>query len=76
MVLGLSGMRYWGDENLPLLVQQGKAAYERELSAFQSAGHEGPRPSADHLAVSGGGADDAFGAGLLVAVTRHGPNSS
>jgi predicted patatin/cPLA2 family phospholipase len=71
-VLGLSDIRYWGDENSPLLLQEGQAAYERELSSFRSAGHEGPLPPANYLAISGGGEDGAFGAGLLVGWTASG----
>lgn len=71
-VLGLSDVRYWGDEDSPLLIQEGKAAYERELSAFRSAGNVGPLPPANYLAISGGGEDGAFGAGLLVGWTASG----
>src|ERR1700723_2352094 len=71
-VLGLSDVRYWGDEDSPLLIQEGKAAYERELSAFRSAGNAGPLPPANYLAISGGGEDGAFGAGLLVGWTASG----
>ena len=71
-VLGLSDIRYWGDEDSPLLIQEGKAAYARELSAYRRAGHEGPLPPANYLAISGGGEDGAFGAGLLVGWTAAG----
>lgn len=71
-VLGLSDIRYWGDENSPQFPQEGKASYQRELAAFRSAGHTGPLPPADFLAISGGGENGAFGAGLLVGWTEAG----
>ena len=71
-VLGLSDVRYWGDEDSPTLVREGTAAYFRELSAFRKAGKEGPLPPADFLAISGGGENGAFGAGLLVGWTASG----
>jgi len=71
-VLGLSDIRYWGDEDSPDLVNEGKAAYDRELSAFRKAGENGPLPPANYLAISGGGEDGAFGAGLLVGWTASG----
>ncbi len=64
-VLGLKNIRYWGDEDSPEIIATGKDAYERELAAWRRAGNDGPLPEADFLAVSGGGEDGAFGAGLL-----------
>ena len=64
-VLGLKNIRYWGDEDSPEIIAMGKDAYERELAAWRRAGNDGPLPEADFLAVSGGGEDGAFGAGLL-----------
>lgn len=64
-VLGMKNIRYWGDEGSPELIAEGKNAYDRELAAWRAAGHDGPLPAADFLAVSGGGEDGAFGAGLL-----------
>jgi len=71
-VLGLSDIRYWGDEDSPDLINEGKAAYERELTAWRKAGNQGPLPPANYLAISGGGEDGAFGAGLLVGWTVSG----
>ena len=64
-VLGLKNIRYWGDEDSPEIIATGKDAYDRELAAWRAAGNDGPLPEADFLAVSGGGEDGAFGAGLL-----------
>lgn len=71
-VLGLDDIRYWGDEDSPTLIAEGKAAYDRELAAWRNSGHTGPLPPASYLAVSGGGEDGAFGAGLLVGWTEQG----
>lgn len=71
-VLGLSDVRYWGDEESPDLIRDGTAAYFRELSAFHEAGGVGPLPPANYLAISGGGENGAFGAGLLVGWTASG----
>jgi predicted acylesterase/phospholipase RssA len=71
-VLGLSDLRYWGDEDSQDLIDEGKASYERELAAWRKAGNQGPLPPANYLAISGGGEDGAFGAGLLVGWTASG----
>jgi hypothetical protein len=70
--LGLGNIRYWGDEDSPALIAEGKAAYDRELAVWRNSGHKGPLPPASYLAVSGGGEDGAFGAGLLVGWTEQG----
>ncbi len=71
-VLGLRDIRYWGDEDSPVLIAEGKASYDRELAAYRASGHTGPLPPASYLAVSGGGEDGAFGAGLLTGWTQQG----
>lgn len=71
-VLGLRDIRYWGDEDSPELIAEGKASYDRELAAYRRAGNAGPLTPAAYLAVSGGGEDGAFGAGLLVGWTETG----
>ena len=71
-VLGLSDIRYWGDENSPTLISEGHAAYDRELAAWRRAGNAGPLPPASFLAISGGGENGAFGAGLLIGWTAAG----
>ena len=65
-VLGLRDIRYWGDEASPQLVQEGFESYQREMAYLKLQGHTGPLPEADFLAISGGGEDGAYGAGLLV----------
>lgn len=75
-VLGLEDIRYWGDEDTPALIAEGKAAYDRELAAYRQAGHTTSLPPAAYLAVSGGGEDGAFGAGLLIGWTEQGSRPS
>jgi predicted acylesterase/phospholipase RssA len=68
-VEGMTGIRYWREEDLPLLTQDSMDAYTRELNL---AGAKGPLPPANFLAISGGGENGAFGAGLLVGWTQAG----
>src|SRR5262245_109846 len=72
IVDGMTGIRYWQKEDLPLMKQDGLEAYTREAELFAAAGNKGPLPPANYLAVSGGGEDGAFGAGLLVGWTETG----
>ncbi len=71
-VLGLSGMRYWGDTGSPELIQEGLDAYRRERAALGGLPHRALLPASSYLAISGGGEDGAFGAGLLVGWTAAG----
>lgn len=50
----------------------GLAALEREKAFLAASGHQGPLPPVSFLAISGGGDDGAFGAGLLVGWTATG----
>jgi predicted acylesterase/phospholipase RssA len=54
------------------MAQETLAARNREIAALAQEGHHGPLPETDILAVSGGGADGAFGAGLLTGWTEAG----
>ena len=71
-VLGLEGVRYWGGEDNAEFIRDADAAYERELAAWRAAGHAEALPPANFLAISGGGENGAFGAGLLVGWTERG----
>jgi hypothetical protein len=71
-VPGFSGVRFWGDEATPQMVAEGLAAYRRERDDATATGHPGPLPPAYFLAISGGGENGAFGAGLLVGWTANG----
>ena len=69
---GMSDVRFWGDESSPELVRVGIESYRREIAARAAAGEQGPLPPAEYLAISGGGENGAFGAGLLVGWTQAG----
>ena len=68
---GMTGIRYWQKDDLALLTQDGMDARARELK-LAGPGNKGELPRANFLAVSGGGEDGAFGAGLLVGWTAAG----
>ena len=72
VVGGMSGIRYWHKSDLALLQNDGIESFMREKALFTSAGNEGTLPPANYLAISGGGEDGAFGAGLLVGWTKTG----
>jgi len=71
-VLGMSDVRFWGGEVSASLTQSAADAYRRELTAFQTSGSSGPLPPANFLAISGGGENGAYGAGLLCGWTASG----
>ena len=52
--------------------QDAVVAHEREVEQLADAGHSGPLPPANYLAISGGGENGAFGAGLLTGWTEAG----
>ena len=64
-VLGLKDVREWGDEATPQLLTEGVDSNRRERAYATATGHPGPLPPAYYLAISGGGENGAFGAGLL-----------
>jgi hypothetical protein len=65
--------RYFPDAQIDLMAQETLAAREREAATLAKNGQQnGPLPAMDILAVSGGGADGAFGAGLLTGWTESG----
>ncbi|MGH6933784.1 MAG: patatin-like phospholipase family protein [Dongiaceae bacterium] len=72
VVDGMTGIRYWQKEDLALMEQDGIDAYKREVELAAAAGNTGPLPPANFLAISGGGEDGAFGAGLVVGWTETG----
>ena len=71
-VLGMGDIRFWGDEASAGLAAAAAEAYGRELRAHQASGSTDPLPRADYLAISGGGENGAYGAGLLVGWTAIG----
>ena len=74
-VLGIPNARFLVAET-PQLEAEFVSAAQRELDARKLAGQEGPLPPAEYLAISGGGDQGAFGAGLLVGWTAHGDRPS
>jgi hypothetical protein len=72
VVDGMPGIRYWKKGDLAVMEQDGIAAYKREADLLAAAGYKGQLPPANFLAVSGGGEDGAFGAGLLCGWTEAG----
>jgi predicted acylesterase/phospholipase RssA len=73
-VSGMTDVRYWEDSDADVerLWQDRVVAHTRETELLAAAGHKGPLPPAYFLAVSGGGEDGAFGAGLLNGWTEAG----
>jgi hypothetical protein len=63
-VLGLPNARFWAwyDTQGPMLVSEWEQSLKRERAA---SGSNGPLAPAYFMAVSGGGGDGAFGAGLI-----------
>jgi patatin-like phospholipase len=60
-------IRFWGDgADTPAMIKRAAEANQNELANWRATGHTGPLPPANFLAVSGGGENGAFGAGLLV----------
>ena len=67
-VLGMSDIRYWGDEASTKLVDDALQSYQREVTLRQASGATGNMPPAEFLAISGGGEN---GAGGIEAVAGH-----
>src|SRR5262245_19273773 len=64
IVPGMPGVRYRAGR-LPELIQDAKESFEREKAYLASQGQTGPLPPSIFLAISGGGDNGAFGAGVL-----------
>lgn len=71
-VLGRSDLRYWGDETSPAFIEDAFESFAREKAILDRSGHRGPLPPAYFLAISGGGENGAYGAGVLVGWSRTG----
>jgi hypothetical protein len=70
---GMTGIRYWADApDTTEFRKDTMEAYVREQTHLAASGHQGQLPPADFLAISGGGENGAFGAGLLVGWTAAG----
>ena len=64
-VLDIPNARFWADTQGPAMVAEAEAALTRERSTVGEGSRAQRLPPAYFLAISGGGDDGAFGAGLL-----------
>ena len=73
-VPGFADVRYrFGfDKDTAAMAQEGVESYRRELAQLIASGKVGQLPPAVYVAISGGGDDGAFGAGLLCGWTAAG----
>ena len=72
-VLGIPNARYWADTQGAAMVREADEALKRERAASgQSGRSDGRLPPANFLALSGGGDNGPFGAGLLCGWTDAG----
>jgi predicted acylesterase/phospholipase RssA len=65
VVLGMPAIRTWSDELNPEFLDELLRAGKVEVEKLRAAGHADRLPPAEFLAISGGGANGAYGAGLL-----------
>ena len=72
VVPGIEGARYWVALDLQPMMRDLLAARQREQGFLAKSGHTGDLPPMHLLAVSGGGDNGAFGAGLLCGWTATG----
>src|SRR5262245_25668627 len=73
---GIPGARYWVGSDIEPFIRDVVEARKREEAYLAQAGHAGELPEANLLAVSGGGDNGAFGAGLLCGWTAEGSRPS
>jgi hypothetical protein len=73
-VKGLPGVRYVVHGEMPDVIQEGMDSLKKELVYLSAQQHVDRHdlPPANFLALSGGGDDGAFGAGLLCGWTQSG----
>ena len=72
IVPGLPNIRYWADGDPAQFMAAARLSVEREKVYLASTGHQGALPPSYFLAISGGGENGAYGAGLLVGWTEAG----
>lgn len=73
MPLGIPDVRFYADGDPAPMIQEGLKSIQRQEAVFKAAGKSTTRlPPAHFLAVSGGGDNGAFGAGLLNGWTQTG----
>lgn len=71
-VPGMKGVRYRLNIDKDPLLKEGIDSYWKEVAHWENLGKQGPLPPARFLALSGGGDNGAFGAGLLNGWTEAG----
>jgi hypothetical protein len=71
-VLNMPAVRTWGNELNPAFKEELIRSTKRELDLRRQTGQTGPLPPAYFLAISGGGANGAYGAGILCGWTASG----
>lgn len=64
-VSGATNIRFWVNQDPEPLAREGLEALRRERDYLARTGHTGPLPPVTFLAISGGGDNGAFGAGIL-----------
>ena len=69
---GFGTIRYLVTRETGPFAQEAIASQQKEIAYLASQGHTGPLPPASYLAISGGGDNGAFGAGLLNGWTASG----
>lgn len=68
----VDNVRFILGQNPEAFTQEYVASLRREQAYLANVGHTGPLPPAAYLAISGGGGDGAFGAGLMTGWTGAG----
>lgn len=71
-VSGIPEARYWVDKESEPFLQEVLRSFQKEVDYLADSGHAGSLPPVSFLAVSGGGDNGAFGAGLLKGWSEHG----
>ena len=64
---GLGPIRFMAKSDPASFAEEARNSYTKEQAWLASQGHVGPLPPVNFLAISGGGDNGAFGAGLLTA---------
>ena len=71
--LGIPNARFFADDGAKGMTEEAMSAYQRELATLRAAGQSTTRlPPVNYLAMSGGGDNGAYGAGLLNGWTESG----
>lgn len=71
-VPGIPGVRHPVGGDMAEMAAEGVKSVQREMEYRAKTDQQGPLPSANFLAISGGGDDGAYGAGLLLGWTASG----